>query len=77
MSYISSAELARRCDVSRAAVSTAIREHRISPSKVRRGGGRVLVEERHGLSVLGHPCTKTPDAPITRTGCSSSTTRRR
>ena len=65
MSYISSAELARRCDVSRAAVSTAIREHRISPSKVRRGGGRVLVEERHGLSVLGHHAQKpqTPPSP--------------
>ena len=60
MSYISSAELARRCDVSRAAVSTAIREHRISPSKVRHAGGRVLVEEAHGLSVLGHHAKRRP-----------------
>ena len=60
MSYISSAELARRCDVSRAAVSTAIREHRISPSKVRHTGGRVLVEEAHGLSVLGHHAKRRP-----------------
>jgi hypothetical protein len=61
--YISSAELARRCDVSRAAVSTAIREHRISPRKVRRAGGRVLVEEKHGLSVLGHHATKPKTSP--------------
>jgi hypothetical protein len=62
--YISSAELARRCDVSRAAVSTAIREHRISPRKVRRAGGRVLVEEKHGLSVLGHHAkTKAQPSP--------------
>jgi len=62
--YITSAELARRCDVSRAAVSTAIREHRISPGKVRRAGGRVLVEEKHGLSVLGHhQKTKTSPSP--------------
>jgi len=62
--YITSAELARRCDVSRAAVSTAIKEHRISPRKVRRAGGRVMVEERHGLSVLGHHAkTKTKTTP--------------
>jgi len=62
--YITSAELARRCDVSRAAVSTAIREHRISPRKVRRAGGRVLVEEKHGLSVLGHHAkTKAQPSP--------------
>jgi len=62
--YITSAELARRCDVSRAAVSTAIREHRISPRKVRRAGGRVMVEEKHGLSVLGHHAkTKAQPSP--------------
>jgi hypothetical protein len=61
--YITSAELARRCDVSRAAVSTAIREHRISPRKVRRAGGRVMVEEEHGLSVLGHHATKPKTSP--------------
>jgi hypothetical protein len=62
--YISSAELARRCDVSRAAVSTAIREHRISPRKVRRAGGRVMVQEEHGLSVLGHHAkTKAQPSP--------------
>ncbi len=60
MNYISSAELARRCDVSRAAVAIAIREHRISPGKVRRAGGRVLVEEKHGLSVLGHHAKRKP-----------------
>jgi hypothetical protein len=66
MNYISSAELARRCDVSRAAVAIAIREHRIDPKKVRRAGGRVLVEEKHGLSVLGHHAkrkTKTSPSP--------------
>jgi hypothetical protein len=61
--YITSAELARRCDVSRAAVSTAIKEHRISPRKVRRAGGRVMVEEKHGLSVLGHHATKPKTSP--------------
>jgi len=61
--YITSAELARRCDVSRAAVSTAIREHRISPGKVRRAGNRVMVEEKHGLSVLGHHATKPKTSP--------------
>ncbi len=60
MNYISSAELARRCDVSRAAVAIAIKEHRISPGKVRRAGGRVLVEEAHGLSVLGHHAKRKP-----------------
>jgi hypothetical protein len=64
MNYITSAELARKCDVSRAAVAIAIREHRISPDKVRRAGGRVMVEERHGLSVLGHHRkTKTSPSP--------------
>jgi hypothetical protein len=64
MNYITSAELARRCDVSRAAVAIAIREHRIDPKKVRRAGGRVLVEEKHGLSVLGHHRkTKTSPSP--------------
>jgi hypothetical protein len=64
VSYITSAELARRCDVSRAAVAIAIREQRISPDKVRRAGGRVMVEERHGLSVLGHHRkTKTSPSP--------------
>jgi hypothetical protein len=52
--YITSAELARRCNVSRAAVAIAIREHRIDPKKVRRAGNRVLVEEQHGFSVLGY-----------------------
>ena len=61
--YITSAELARRCNVSRAAVSTAIREHRISPRKVRRASGRVMVEEEHGLSVLGHHATKPKTSP--------------
>jgi hypothetical protein len=64
VSYITSAELARGCDVSRAAVAIAIREHRINPDKVRRAGGRVMVEERHGLSVLGHHRkTKTSPSP--------------
>jgi len=64
VSYITSAELARKCDVSRAAVAIAIREHRISPDKVRRAGGRVMVEEKHGLSVLGHHRkTKTSPSP--------------
>jgi hypothetical protein len=67
MNYISSAELARRCDVTRAAVAIAIRQERISPKKVRRAGGRVLVEETHGLSVLGHhrqtPRPPAPPAP--------------
>ena len=58
--YITSAELARRCDVSRAAVALAIKEHRIDPAKVRRAGGRVLVEEQHGLSVLGHHRKRKP-----------------
>ena len=60
--YISSAELARRCDVTRAAVAIAIKEQRISPKKVRRAGGRVLVEEAHGFRVLGHH-RKTPRSP--------------
>jgi hypothetical protein len=60
VSYITSAELARRCDVSRAAVAIAIREHRIDPKKVRRAGNRVMVEEQHGFSVLGHHATRRP-----------------
>ena len=60
MNYISSAELARRCDVSRAAVAIAIRDNRIDPKKVRRAGGRVLVEEDHGFSVLGHHAKRKP-----------------
>lgn len=60
MTYISSAELARRCNVTRAAVCTAIRKHRISPSKVRRAGGRVLVEEAHGFGVLDHHAKRRP-----------------
>ena len=60
VSYISSAELARRCDVSRAAVAIAIKEHRIDPAKVRRAGGRVMVEQAHGFSVLGHHAKSRP-----------------
>jgi hypothetical protein len=64
VTYISSAELARRCDVTRAAVAIAIKEQRINAKYVRRAGGKVLVEEGHGLSVLGHhKKTKTPPSP--------------
>jgi hypothetical protein len=61
--YISSAELARRCDVSRAAVRIAIRENRISPDKVRRSGNSVLVDADHGFSVLGHHSKRKPQTP--------------
>jgi hypothetical protein len=60
VSYISSAELARKCEVSRAAVAIAIKEHRIDPKKVRRAGNRVMVEEQHGFSVLGYHAKRKP-----------------
>lgn len=60
MTYISAAELARRCEVSRAAVSLAIKEHRISPDRVHREGKRVLIDAKHGISVLGHHRSSKP-----------------
>jgi hypothetical protein len=63
VSYITAAELARRCEVTRAAVTLAIKQHRISPGKVRREGKSVLIDAAHGMSVLGHHRHRRPAAP--------------
>lgn len=65
--WVSSAELARRCCVSRNAVKKAIQEQRINPSDVRRVGNNVMVRLAAGLSVLGHHAgpTAAPPAPTT------------
>lgn len=61
VSYISAAELARRCEVTRAAVCLAIKQDRISPGKVRRNGKNVLIDAAHGMSVLGHHRSSKPE----------------
>ena len=61
VSYISAAELARRCEVTRAAVCLAIKQHRISPGKVKRNGKNVLIDAAHGMSVLGHHRSSKPE----------------
>lgn len=54
MNYVRASELARRCGISRAAVSKAIKDQRISPEHIRRQGNTLLVELYAGLKVLGH-----------------------
>ena len=64
MSYIKAADLARRCNVSRAAVSKAIRDGRIGADHIRRQGSTVLIELRTGLQVLGHHAPASPPPPV-------------
>ena len=65
--WVSSAELARRCNVSRNAVKKAVMEQRVNPKDVRRVGNNVMVRLAAGLSVLGHHASATaaPAPPTT------------
>jgi len=63
--WVSCAELARRCNVSRNAVKKAVQELRINPSDVRRVGSRsVQVGLAAGLQVLGHHAGATAAAAV-------------
>lgn len=69
MTWIRAADLARRCGISRAAVTQAIRNGRISPEAIQRQAGVVLVDLAAGLAAFGQqapaPAVVAPAAPPT------------